>query len=64
MSEKCDSCGRQTRKYMILGITQFHDINEDPEVTKFEDIIVCINCWYRTNEDLRIPKIIPPIREY
>jgi hypothetical protein len=25
---------------------------------------VQITCWYRTNEDLRIPKIIPPIREY
>jgi hypothetical protein len=58
VSEQCSNCGKQKGKYMTIDITQFHDINEDPEATEHLDSILCIDCWNHIKENSSILQII------
>lgn len=45
MSEKCENCRKQITKYVLLDVSEFRDSGDDSEGIKFEDVILCIDCW-------------------
>jgi hypothetical protein len=40
------NCGSQVTKYIVLAVSEFLDtVDEDPEQTKFDNLIICDSCW-------------------
>jgi hypothetical protein len=64
MSERCSNCGEETRKYVMIDITQFQDVNEDPEQTEYANTTLCIDCWNHIKEESSIFQITIPRYSY
>ncbi|HEY7080366.1 MAG TPA: hypothetical protein VH500_11735 [Nitrososphaeraceae archaeon] len=46
MTEECMNCGSRVTRYIVLAVSEFLDTaDEDPEQTKFDDVLICDNCW-------------------
>jgi hypothetical protein len=40
------NCGSRVTRYIVLAVSEFLDTaDEDPEQTKFDDVLICDNCW-------------------
>lgn len=46
MTEECMNCARLVTRYIVLAVSEFLDTSdEDPEQTKFDNLIICDSCW-------------------
>jgi hypothetical protein len=46
MTEMCMNCASQVTRYIVLAVSEFLDTaDEDPEQTKFDNVLICDSCW-------------------
>jgi hypothetical protein len=45
MTEECQNCRKEVKKYVILYIAEFQDTAEEVEGTNYENITLCNVCW-------------------
>jgi len=46
MTEECMNCAHLVTRYVVLAVSEFLDkSDEDSEQTKFDNLIICDNCW-------------------
>ena len=45
MTEECQNCRKQVKKYIILDIAEFQEKEEEVEGTNYENVTLCKVCW-------------------
>ncbi|HEX5891629.1 MAG TPA: hypothetical protein VFY41_02090 [Nitrososphaeraceae archaeon] len=45
MTEECQNCRKEVKKYIILDIAEFQEKEEEVEGTNYENVTLCKICW-------------------